>query len=48
MLETDIMDIIEAVWEEKLDTLDIKWSDKSCACVVMASGGYPKSTKQAR
>ena len=42
LLETDIMDIIEAVWEEKLDTLDIKWSDKSCACVVMASGGYPE------
>ena len=42
MLETDIMDIIEAVWEEKLDALDIKWSDKSCACVVMASGGYPE------
>ena len=42
LLETDIMDIIEAVWEEKLDTLDIKWSNKSCACVVMASGGYPE------
>ena len=42
LLETDLMDIIEAVWEEKLDTLDIKWSDKSCACVVMASGGYPE------
>ena len=42
LLETDIMDIIEAVWEEKLDTLDIKWSDKACACVVMASGGYPE------
>ncbi len=42
LLETDLVDIIEAVWEEKLDTLDIKWSDKSCACVVMASGGYPE------
>ena len=42
LLETDLMDIIEAVWEEKLDTLDIKWSDKSCACVVMASCGYPE------
>ena len=42
LLETDIMDIIEAVWEEKLDTLDIKWSEKACACVVMASGGYPE------
>ena len=42
LLETDLVDIIEAVWEEKLDTLDIRWSDKSCACVVMASGGYPE------
>ena len=42
LLETDLVDIIEAVWEEKLDTLDIKWSDKACACVVMASGGYPE------
>lgn len=41
LLETDLVDIIEAVWEEKLDALDIKWSKKSCACVVMASGGYP-------
>ena len=39
LLETDLM---EAVWEEKLDQLDIKWSDKSCACVVIASGGYPE------
>ena len=42
LLETDLVDIIEAIWEEKLDELDIKWSDKSCACVVMASGGYPE------
>ena len=42
LLETDLVDIIEAVWEEKLDALDIKWSEKSCACVVMASGGYPE------
>lgn len=43
LLETDLMDIIEAVYEEKLGELEIKWSDKSCACVVMASGGYPQS-----
>ncbi len=42
LLETDLVDIIEAIWEEKLDTLDIRWSGKSCACVVMASGGYPE------
>ncbi len=42
LLETDLVDIMEAVWEEKLNALDIKWSEKSCACVVMASGGYPE------
>lgn len=42
LLETDLTEIMDAIWEEKLDKLDIKWSDKSCACVVMASGGYPE------
>lgn len=42
LLDTDLVDIMEAIWEEKLDTLDIKWSCSSCACVVMASGGYPE------
>lgn len=42
LLETDLTEIMDAIWEEKLGELDIKWSDKSCACVVMASGGYPE------
>ena len=42
LLETDLAEIIEAVWEERLDSLDVKWSEGSCACVVMASGGYPE------
>ncbi len=42
LLETDLTEIMDAIWDEKLDELDIKWSDKSCACVVMASGGYPE------
>ena len=42
LLETDLCDIMDAIWEEKLDALDIKGSGKSCACVVMASGGYPE------
>lgn len=40
-LTTPLIDIIEAVIEERLDTIDITWCDKACACVVMASGGYP-------
>lgn len=42
LLETDLVDIIEAIYEERLDALDIKWSENSCACVVIASGGYPE------
>ncbi len=42
LLETDLVDIIEAIWNENLENLDIRWSDKSCACVVIASGGYPE------
>lgn len=42
LLETDLVDIMEAVWEERLADLEVKWSDKACACVVMASGGYPE------
>lgn len=42
LLETDLVDIMDAVREERLDELDIKWSEKCCACVVMASGGYPE------
>lgn len=42
LLETDLVDIIEAVWEERLSELDVKWSSRACACVVMASGGYPE------
>lgn len=42
-LKTDIMDIFEAVNNETLSDLDIEWDDRACTCVIMASGGYPKS-----
>lgn len=42
-LKTDIMDIFEAINNETLSDLDIEWSDDACTCVVIASGGYPKS-----
>lgn len=42
-LETPLCDIVDAVIDETLSDLDIKWSDEACACVVMASGGYPGS-----
>lgn len=40
-LKTDFVDILEAVIDEKLEQQPIEWSSEACACVVMASGGYP-------
>lgn len=42
-LKTDIVDIFEAINNGTLQDLDIEWSDGACTCVIMASGGYPKS-----
>ncbi|MBR8700913.1 Phosphoribosylamine--glycine ligase [Fusobacterium sp. DD29] len=42
LLESDFIEILQKGLEKKLDTLDVKWSDKSACCVVLASGGYPK------
>lgn len=43
MLETDLLDIFEAVVDERLDQIQIKWRSGAACCVVMASGGYPES-----
>lgn len=45
-LETDLVDICEAVIDGTLGDLDIKWKKGAAACVVMASGGYPESYKK--
>lgn len=43
LLKNDLVDIIEAILDERLSEIDIKWSDGAAACIVMASGGYPVS-----
>ncbi len=40
-LKTDLVDILEAVIDERLSQLTIEWKEEATACVVMASGGYP-------
>ncbi len=40
-LDTDLVDICQAVIDEKLSDIDIKWKKGAAACVVIASGGYP-------
>ena len=43
MLDADLYEIFEAIYNHELDKVDIKWHEGCCACVVMASGGYPES-----
>ena len=43
LLKTDLVDIMLAIYEERLHELDIEWHDGGAACVIMASGGYPGS-----
>ncbi len=43
LLETDLADIFEAVSKGTLSDIEIKWKKGCCACVIMASGGYPLS-----
>ena len=44
-LESDLVDIMLAVIEGRLDKIEVRWSDRACVGVVMASAGYPGSYK---
>ena len=41
LLETDLMDILEACVDGTLGNLDVKFRDAASCCLVLASGGYP-------
>ena len=43
LLETDLVDIILACLDKKLDKIEINWKNNASCCVVAASGGYPGS-----
>ena len=43
LLESDLLTIMKATTEGRLAECEIKWSSESCACVIMASQGYPLS-----
>jgi phosphoribosylamine--glycine ligase len=41
LLKTDLIDIMEATIEGKLDKIQIEWENKKAVCVVAVSNGYP-------
>lgn len=42
-LESDLLDVIDAIIDGTLSRAKIVWKPQSAVCVVMASGGYPGS-----
>jgi phosphoribosylamine--glycine ligase len=45
-LKTDLVDIIEAAIDGRLDQVSLEWDERATVCVVLASGGYPVSYKK--
>ena len=45
-LKTDITDIFLACCEEKLEKIDIEWTNKKSLCIVVCSKGYPEAFKK--
>jgi phosphoribosylamine--glycine ligase len=43
LLESDLLDIMIAVRDERLSEVDVRFKNASSCCVVMASNGYPGS-----
>lgn len=41
-LEGDLLEIFEAIIDERLSEVEYSWKDGGCVCVVAASGGYPE------
>ena len=46
LLKTDLLTVMQAVHDETLSELSVEFSDEAAACVIVASGGYPKSYKK--
>ena len=42
LLNSDLLTVMQAVTEEKLDQVKVEFSDKSACCVILASKGYPQ------
>ena len=41
LLESDLLEIMQATTNGTLDKTEVKFSDGAAACVILASGGYP-------
>ncbi len=47
-LKNDLMDIIEAIDQQRLNEVTLEWSEEHAVCVILASGGYPESYEKGK
>ncbi len=40
-MKTDLLDVVEAAIEGRLDQVELEWDPRAAVCVVLASDGYP-------
>lgn len=45
-LETDFVDVCEAIHTQRLDKVALEWKEGSSACVILAAENYPKSPRK--
>ena len=48
LLKTDLLDVMQAVRDEKLSDIDVSFDSGSACCVIAASGGYPKAYEKGK
>ena len=46
LLKTDLVDVLEAVAEHRLDQVHVEWHHHAAVCVVLTSEGYPGAYKK--
>ena len=45
LIESDLLEVMQACTNGTLDSCEVKFKDGACACVIMASEGYPEAYK---
>ena len=41
LMESDLVDLVQAALDSRLDEVEVKWYDGACVNIVLASKGYP-------
>jgi phosphoribosylamine--glycine ligase len=47
-LRNDLVEVMEAIIDGRLDEIRLEWNPKPAVCVVLASGGYPGSYEKGK